>query len=62
MPDYVVTWTIDITADNPREAAAQALEIQRRVGSSAVVFDVLDNKGDTTVVDLDQPASTDYQK
>lgn len=38
--DYLVTWSIDIEAENPQDAARQALAIQRRVGSSAVVFDV----------------------
>lgn len=40
MTHYVVGWTIDIEADSPREAAQKALEIQRRPGSIATVFDV----------------------
>ncbi len=45
MPEYRVTWEIDIEAANPRAAALKALEIQRRVGSSAVVFDVFGENG-----------------
>ena len=40
--NYLVRWEIDIWADNPVEAAAQALITQRDAGSSAVVFDILD--------------------
>lgn len=46
-----VTWTIDIDADTPLEAAAQALAIMRDPGSTAVVFDV-----DGTTVDLEVTA------
>ena len=37
---YKVTWTIDIDAENPREAAEQALEIMQDKGSEALNFDV----------------------
>lgn len=40
MPEYRVTWDIDIEADSPEEAAKKALEIQRRPDSIATVFDV----------------------
>lgn len=53
MNEYRVKWEIDIYANSPREAALAALEIQRRVGSSAVVFDVANN-GETVRVDLDE--------
>lgn len=56
MPDYLVSWEIDIIADNPREAAEKALEIQRRHGSQAVVFKVLNGEADEGVtVDLNEP-------
>lgn len=29
MSEYLVTWAIEVDADNPRDAARQALEIQR---------------------------------
>jgi hypothetical protein len=53
MPTYKVTWVIDIDAKNPRQAATQALEIQRDVFSSAVVFEVENSKGKKVVVDLE---------
>lgn len=37
---YKVSWLIDIEADDPQDAAAQALAIQRRPGSIATVFHV----------------------
>jgi hypothetical protein len=38
--EYTVTWTIDVTASSPVDAARQALEIQRDPGSEATVFEV----------------------
>jgi hypothetical protein len=38
MTHYVVTWTIDIEADDPVSAAQEALNIQRDRNSSATVF------------------------
>lgn len=52
MPDYRVTWEIDINADSPQEAAKQAWEHMQRPDSTANVFDVVDSKGNTTRVDL----------
>lgn len=40
MTEYIVTWTIDIDADSPRDAAEQALAIQRRPSGGATVFQV----------------------
>lgn len=54
MPQFKLEWTIDIDADTPREAAEKALEIQRRAGSSAVVFNVIDENGEQGRVDLDE--------
>ncbi len=57
MPTYLVRWEIDIEADNPVEAAAQALITQRDSGSCAVVFDILDPKDEAQQwyrVDLDE--------
>jgi hypothetical protein len=53
MPDYLVTWEIEISADNPVLAAQEALEIQRGTESSAVVFEVADEHGEITRVDLE---------
>lgn len=35
---YLVTWTIEVDADDAHDAAAQALEIQRDHESTACVF------------------------
>ena len=51
---YFVTWEIDIEAETPIEAAQKALEIQRRPGSNANVFDVTDEAGEKTRVDLEE--------
>lgn len=40
MPEYLVTWEINICAETPSEAADEALRIQRDIESSATVFDV----------------------
>ena len=54
MPDYVVRWEIDITADSPREAAKEALEIQRDSQSIAMAFDVIDDATSVTnYIDLE---------
>lgn len=50
---YHVTWEIDIGAASPKEAAEKALAIQRDPGSLATVFDVADEAGNLTRVDLD---------
>lgn len=40
VPDYRVLWEIDLIADNPKDAAREALAIQRNPESLATVFDV----------------------
>lgn len=54
MPDYLVTWEINIYANNPRDAAEEALRIHRDPDSTATVFSVrgCDSDGDAVVVDL----------
>ena len=54
MPEFRVKWEIDIDADTPEKAAKQALEHMRNPASIATVFDVIDEHGNTTVVDLEQ--------
>ncbi len=54
MNSYSVSWTIDIEADSPEDAARQALGIHRDSNSTATVFDVQDADGTTTVIDLDE--------
>lgn len=40
MPEFRVSWAIDLTADTPRHAARLAREIQRDIDSLATVFTV----------------------
>lgn len=51
MPEYHVKWEVDLEADSPEEAARQALEIQRDLGSVTSVFTVTDEHGNETTVD-----------
>lgn len=58
MPEYLVIWEIDIEADTPRDAALEALEIQRNIGSEATVFKVKEkgtfgkHDGEEVIIDL----------
>lgn len=51
MPEYRVTWEMDIDADSPREAAEKALAVQRNPESIATIFTVTP-RVKTTFVDL----------
>jgi hypothetical protein len=57
MPSYKVTWTIDIEADDPLDAASQALFIHRNTASIATVFDVTNEKGETVTIDFEEGES-----
>jgi hypothetical protein len=52
MTTYSVNWKIEIEAESRVEAARQALEIHRDPNSTATVFDVYDQDGNCTRVDL----------
>lgn len=53
MTQYKVTWIIDIDAETPEDAAAEALNIQRDVESQALFFTVLNKDTDEEVgIDL----------
>jgi len=52
--EYKIVWTIDVTADNPVEAAMGAREIQKDYFSQATVFEVKAKNGKTVVVDLEE--------
>ena len=52
MPEYRVTWEIDLTADSPYEAAQQALAIHRKPDSIATVFEV-HGEGRSVTIDLE---------
>ena len=49
MSDFLVRWEINIEADSPREAAENALEIQRDPSSIATVFNVRGLPKDSTL-------------
>lgn len=49
---YLVNWPIDIWAETPEDAATQAMKIQRDPKSIAKVFDVKDDDGKITTIDL----------
>ena len=49
MRDFLVRWEINIEADSPREAAENALEIQRDPSSIATVFNVWGLPKDSTL-------------
>ncbi|MGW2415982.1 hypothetical protein ACWCV5_27980 [Streptomyces tubercidicus] len=52
MPEYSVTWEIDLDAADPGDAARKALSIQRDASSWATVFTVR-TATQTITVDLD---------
>lgn len=52
MPDYKVTWVIDVDADSPEHAARLALEILRDPDSIATAVTVTDEQGRSVDVDL----------
>lgn len=49
---YRVVWEIDIFAQTPKEAAEKAWSHMRHPGSTANVFEVFDQDGNKTHVDL----------
>lgn len=52
MPEYHVTWKIDLDAADPIDAARQALALQRDAESWTTVFTV-HSGAETATVDLD---------
>ena len=52
MPEYKITWTINIDGKNPADAALEALKIMQDKESVATVFDVQDEQMKTMRVDL----------
>lgn len=46
--EYTVTWTIQVQASSPRQAAWEALAIQRDVFSDASCFDVKERSSRVT--------------
>lgn len=63
MPEYLVTWQIDIDADSPEEAAARARRYQRQSGSETNHFTVEDKEsGKAVEVALNSPSNTDMRE
>jgi hypothetical protein len=58
MPEYHVTWEIDLDADSPREAAERALAIHRNPESIATFFEVTDEAGTTERIDVEDSKDT----
>jgi hypothetical protein len=55
VPEYTVSWEIQLTANTPREAAERALEIQRDSTSQATVFRIVDPENQVDwVIDLEE--------
>jgi hypothetical protein len=52
VPDYRLEWRIDLTADNPEDAAREAWRLMRIPDSTANVFHVFDETGQDTQIDL----------
>jgi hypothetical protein len=54
MPEYTVTWVIDLDAASPQEAAKKALEIQRDPDSIATIFEICPIDGTPIRIDLSE--------
>ena len=53
MPEYLVSWEIELEPDDPVMAARAALRIHRDPASTAKVFQVYDAHGRKHMVDLE---------
>jgi hypothetical protein len=53
---FTVIWSIDISAQSPKEAAEKAQLIMKDSSSDAFppVFEVIDHKGKITIVDFEE--------
>lgn len=49
--EYQVTWTLEVDADTPLEAAQQARSCQSS-GTDALFFEVFDNEGNEYLYEL----------
>ncbi len=55
MKEYYIEWRIELSAKSPRDAAKQALKIQRDPFSSSTVFHVAtEDKGEFEIIDLEE--------
>lgn len=63
MPNYLVTWQIDIeNVDSPEEAARSALRIQRDPTSTATCFDVREVSQSGGVTRYSDPVAVDLDE
>ena len=53
MPEYTVTWTIEIEAETPEQAARQARRIQLDPSNRSDHFEVTDEEGTTYDINAD---------
>lgn len=64
MPEYIVTWQIPIVADDPFDAARQALEIMQDPASIATCFRVEHDTQGAWMIDVadpDKPILLDHE-
>ena len=54
MPEYFVTWRIELSANSPEDAARQAREIQLDPDSTALVYRVSGPRGEQYAIDLEE--------
>lgn len=59
MNEYLISWTIDIAAETPLEAAQEALGIQRDLESTATIFECTDEHGVKHEIDVGYVAPED---
>jgi len=62
MAKYHIIWEIDDEADSPEAAARQAWEAIRRPDSTLNIFDVIDDEGVRTRVDLQDAAAREASR
>lgn len=55
MSEYTVTWEIQVDAASPRDAAVIARDLQRDTKADVGTFDVTDEDGKITRIDLGEP-------
>lgn len=53
---FHVVWEMDLYAETPREAAMQAFAHMQRPGTTTNYFEVFDQDGNKTNVDLEEEA------
>ena len=49
---FLVTWEVDMYAETPADAARMAFAIMKKPGTTATVFKVFDEEGESTIVDI----------